>query len=53
VRHLEYFYDHARIERMLFEGIPAPEHGRLRPGAEPGFGMIFKESDAAKFAVPG
>jgi L-alanine-DL-glutamate epimerase-like enolase superfamily enzyme len=31
VRHVEYFFDHARIEPMLFEGALIPEDGRLQP----------------------
>lgn len=32
--HLEYFHDHARIERMLFAGAVEPEGGALRPDPE-------------------
>src|SRR6185437_216058 len=43
VRHLEYFYDHVRIEQMLFDGAIEPEDGRLRPDlTRPGFGLEFK-----------
>jgi hypothetical protein len=31
VRDLEYFYDHARIETMLFEGAIEPENGMPAP----------------------
>src|SRR5215216_2876908 len=31
INHLEYFYDHVRIENMLFEGVLQPEEGYLRP----------------------
>src|SRR6266540_734110 len=30
-RHLEYFHDHVRVERMLLDGVPEPEAGALRP----------------------
>jgi L-alanine-DL-glutamate epimerase-like enolase superfamily enzyme len=30
-RHLEWFHDHVRIERMLFDGAPEPVDGVLRP----------------------
>jgi L-alanine-DL-glutamate epimerase-like enolase superfamily enzyme len=30
-RHLEWFHDHVRVERMIFEGVPEPEGGVLRP----------------------
>ncbi len=52
-RHVEYFFDHARIEQSLFEGATAEhENGILRPDpAQPGFGLAFKAKDAAKFRV--
>ena len=31
VRHLEYFHDHVRVESLLFDGVPEPERGALRP----------------------
>jgi L-alanine-DL-glutamate epimerase-like enolase superfamily enzyme len=52
LRHLEYFYDHQRIEGMLFDGAPVPQDGALAPDpARPGIGLILKRQDAAKFAV--
>ncbi len=54
VRHLEYFHDHARIDRLLFDGAPAPVGGALRPDlSRPGLGLEFKRADAARFAVFG
>jgi L-alanine-DL-glutamate epimerase-like enolase superfamily enzyme len=48
----EYFFDHARIEQMLFEGAPEPVDGTLKPDrSRPGFGMEFKRKEAARFAV--
>jgi L-alanine-DL-glutamate epimerase-like enolase superfamily enzyme len=48
----EYFFDHARIERMLFDGAPQPVKGVLIPDrSRPGFGLEFKRKDAAPFAV--
>ncbi|HZP67411.1 MAG TPA: enolase C-terminal domain-like protein, partial [Rudaea sp.] len=50
--HAEYFFDHARIEGMLFDGAVAPENGALRPDcSRPGFGIELKRADAARFAV--
>ncbi|HET8572653.1 MAG TPA: enolase C-terminal domain-like protein [Edaphocola sp.] len=48
----EYFYDHARIEQMLFDGMPDPVSGKLavtlnRPGA----GLEFKHRDAAPYKL--
>jgi L-alanine-DL-glutamate epimerase-like enolase superfamily enzyme len=51
LRHIEYFYDHARIERMLFDGFVEPVGGRLRPDrTRPGHGLTFKHADAERFA---
>lgn len=49
---MEYFFDHVRIENMLFEGCPRPENGKLFPDiSRPGNGLDFKEKDAKKFKV--
>ncbi len=51
-RHAEYFHDHARIERMFFDGAPQPNDGALRPDlSRPGNGLTLKRKDAAKFAL--
>jgi L-alanine-DL-glutamate epimerase-like enolase superfamily enzyme len=51
-RHLEYFYDHARIEQMLFDGFHQPRGGLLRPDrSRRGLGIELKRSDAARFAA--
>ena len=48
--HLEYFHDHVRIERMLFDGACTPANGQLKPDrSRPGMGLELKRSDAAKF----
>jgi L-alanine-DL-glutamate epimerase-like enolase superfamily enzyme len=53
VCHQEYFYDHVRIEEMLFDGVPQPVEGRLRPDlARPGFGLEFKRDDARRWEIP-
>ena len=31
LRHVEYFHDHVRIERLLFDGAPEPRGGMLHP----------------------
>ena len=52
VRHLEYFHDHVRIERMLFDGALLPVQGALQPARDrPGFGLAFKAADARRYAV--
>ncbi|MGE5170543.1 MAG: enolase C-terminal domain-like protein [Rudaea sp.] len=51
-RHLEYFHDHVRIERMLFDGALEPANGVLHPAADrPGFGLAFKAADARAYAT--
>jgi L-alanine-DL-glutamate epimerase-like enolase superfamily enzyme len=52
LRHAEYFHDHARIEHALFDGMPEPEGGVLRPDlSRPGHGLAFKWADAECYAV--
>jgi L-alanine-DL-glutamate epimerase-like enolase superfamily enzyme len=52
LRHLEYFHDHVRIEAMLFEGVPRPEQGALRPDlSRPGNGLELRRVDAERFSV--
>jgi L-alanine-DL-glutamate epimerase-like enolase superfamily enzyme len=48
----EYFFDHARMEKMLFEGALQPINGALKPDrSRPGCGLEFKRADAAPFAL--
>ncbi|WP_158668235.1 enolase C-terminal domain-like protein [Bradyrhizobium guangdongense] len=52
LRHLEWFHDHVRIEHMLFEGAPMPRSGAIQPDlSRPGNGLIFKNADAARYAI--
>jgi L-alanine-DL-glutamate epimerase-like enolase superfamily enzyme len=54
MRHLEWFHDHVRIERMLFDGAPQPRNGEIAPDlTRPGNGLVFKREDAARYAVSG
>ena len=42
-RHIEYFHDHVRIERMLFGGALEPDGGALRPDrSRPGHGLVLR-----------
>jgi L-alanine-DL-glutamate epimerase-like enolase superfamily enzyme len=52
LRHVEYFWDHERVDRLLFDGVLTPSGGVLRPDpGSPGHGMTLKERDAARFEV--
>lgn len=52
LRHIEYFYDHVRIERLLFEGTGDPKDGALSPDPDrPGIGLELKRADAERFAA--
>ncbi|HEY5694118.1 MAG TPA: enolase C-terminal domain-like protein [Gaiellaceae bacterium] len=51
-RHLEYFHDHVRIEGMLFDGVPDPDGGVLRPDrSRPGNGLELKRAEAERLAA--
>jgi L-alanine-DL-glutamate epimerase-like enolase superfamily enzyme len=51
-RHAEYFHDHVRIERMLFDGVPELVNGALAPDlSRPGLGLILKSPDVQRFAA--
>jgi L-alanine-DL-glutamate epimerase-like enolase superfamily enzyme len=50
--HVEYFHDHARIERMFFDGAPQPVNGCLRPDpTRPGLGLELKAQDAERWRI--
>jgi L-alanine-DL-glutamate epimerase-like enolase superfamily enzyme len=52
MRHLEYFHDHVRIENMLFDGVPQPVDGGIRPDlSRPGVGIELKRADAQRYAA--
>ena len=51
-RHLEYFHDHVRIERLLFDGVPEPDGGVLRPDrSRPGNGLELKHQEVARWSA--
>ena len=52
--HVEYFHDHVRIERMLFDGALAPRDGRAatRP-LEPGNGLELRRGRARRVPARG
>lgn len=50
LRHVEYFHDHVRIERMLFDGFCEARDGVMHPDfSRPGLGLEFKSKDAEQF----
>jgi L-alanine-DL-glutamate epimerase-like enolase superfamily enzyme len=52
VCHMEYFYDHARIENLIFEGTATPHGGALAPDrSRPGLGLVLKRSEARCYAA--
>jgi L-alanine-DL-glutamate epimerase-like enolase superfamily enzyme len=52
LRHAEYFYDHVRVERMLFDGAEAPIAGALAANIDrPGIGLDLRRADAARYAL--
>jgi hypothetical protein len=52
LRHIEWFHDHVRIERMLFDGAPVPDDGKIQPDlSRPGHGLELRRADAERFAI--
>ncbi|WP_037673972.1 enolase C-terminal domain-like protein [Streptomyces griseus] len=53
LRHLEWFHDHVRIERILFDGVLSPAGGALTPGADgaPGLGLALNTERAGAYRV--
>jgi L-alanine-DL-glutamate epimerase-like enolase superfamily enzyme len=50
--HLEWFADHVRVERLLFEGVLEPDDGVLRPDrSRPGLGIELKRAAAERVAA--
>jgi L-alanine-DL-glutamate epimerase-like enolase superfamily enzyme len=51
-RHIEYFHDHVRIERMFFDGTLSPEGGYLEPDrSRPGNGLSLKREEAETYRI--
>ncbi|WP_249012120.1 enolase C-terminal domain-like protein [Conexibacter sp. DBS9H8] len=50
--HLEYFHDHQRIERLLFDGVLDVDGGTLRPDrGRAGHGLSVRDAEARRYAV--
>ncbi|HYK36528.1 enolase C-terminal domain-like protein [Alloacidobacterium sp.] len=53
-RHVEYFHDHVRIEKMLFDGFIEARNGKLQPDfSSLGLGLTFKRKDAERYLAWG
>jgi L-alanine-DL-glutamate epimerase-like enolase superfamily enzyme len=54
LRHVEYFADHVRADRLLFDGVLEPVDGVLRPHASgPGLGLTLRRPDAERYRIAG
>lgn len=52
LRHVEYFHDHARLDSMLFDGLPEVRDGCIViDDSVAGHGMVLKEADAERYRV--
>jgi L-alanine-DL-glutamate epimerase-like enolase superfamily enzyme len=50
LRHVEYFHDHQRIERLFFDGALDPAGGTLRPDPDrPGHGLTHRHADTERY----
>ena len=50
LRHVEYFHDHQRIERLFFDGALDPAGGTLRPDPDrPGHGLTQRHADTERY----
>ncbi|MDQ0994353.1 enolase C-terminal domain-like protein [Streptomyces sp. V3I7] len=51
LRHLEWFHDHVRVERLLFTGALDPRGGTIRPGADAsaGHGLDLRTARAEEY----
>ncbi len=52
LRHIEYFVDHERVDRLLFDGVLEPQDGVLVPDLRrPGMGLELRRADAHPYLV--
>jgi len=51
-RHLEFFHDHARVERIFFDGFCEPRDGHMFPDlSRAGLGLELKQKDISQYLV--
>ena len=52
IAHVEYFWDHSRIDSLIFDGAPRPVGGCLTPDpSRPGLGIELKRADAEQWRI--
>jgi hypothetical protein len=52
LRHSEWYHDCVRVEQALFDGMPEPHDGTLRPNlSRTGNGLVLKRLDAQVFEI--
>lgn len=52
LRHIEYFHDHVRIEKMLFDGFPTLRDGTFdMTHSGPGNGLTFNRHQAERYKI--
>ena len=51
LRHVEWFFDHTRIESGYLESFPDPRGGYVVPEESPGHGLTLRETDLAPYRV--
>jgi L-alanine-DL-glutamate epimerase-like enolase superfamily enzyme len=52
IRNIEWFHDHARIERSVFGGAPIPRDGFIQPDlGRPGHGLALREKEVTRLAA--
>ena len=50
LRHVEYFHDHQRIERLFFDGALDPADGAMSPDLDrPGHGLALRAADTERY----
>ncbi|MDX1662580.1 MAG: enolase C-terminal domain-like protein [Candidatus Promineifilaceae bacterium] len=52
ISHVEYFFDHVRIEKLFFDGFLEPLEGTMVPDPDrPGLGLTLKREDVQQYQI--
>ena len=52
ISHIEYFFDHVRIEKLFFDGFLEPLEGAVIPDpARPGLGLTLRRQDVEQYRI--